>query len=97
MLSVLAAIGWSDEYEVTFADDVLSSYFGAIQATLDKCEEEVESLSSKHQSRPLARPPLEPCHAQRVDDVVARHVLAQGPSHHLAAEQIDHHRLVLAA
>jgi len=44
MLSVLAAMGWSDQYEITLADDVLSNYFGAIEATLDKCEEEVDSL-----------------------------------------------------
>jgi len=39
----------------------------------------------------LARMSLEPRHAQRIDDDVARHVLPQRPAHHLAAKQVDHH------
>ena len=38
----------------------------------------------------LAWMTLEPRHAQRVDDNVTRHVLAQAPADHLAAEQVDH-------
>ena len=34
---------------------------------------------------------LEPGHAQRVDDDVRRHVAPQRPTHHLAAEQVNHH------
>jgi hypothetical protein len=35
---------------------------------------------------------LEPCHAQRVDHDVARHVRTHRPAHQLPAEQVDHHR-----
>jgi hypothetical protein len=34
---------------------------------------------------------LEPSHAQRVDDNVARHVLAQAPANHLTDKRVDHH------
>jgi hypothetical protein len=37
----------------------------------------------------LARMALESHHAQRIDDDVARHVLAQAPADHLPAEQVD--------
>jgi hypothetical protein len=39
----------------------------------------------------LVRVALEPGDAQRVDDDVRRHVLAQRPAHHLAAEQVNDH------
>ena len=35
------------------------------------------AVAVKHQSRLFARMPLEPCHAQGVDDDVACHVMAQ--------------------
>jgi len=45
----------------------------------------------KDQPGLLVRVALEPCHAQRVDDDVARRVLAHRPAHHLTTEQVDHH------
>ena len=48
-------------------------------------------VAVEDQTRALARMALEPGHTQRIDDDVPRHVRAQRPAHHLAAEQVDHH------
>lgn len=48
-------------------------------------------VAVKHQARLLAWVPLEPRHAQGIDDDVPRHVVAQRPAHHLATEQGNHH------
>ncbi len=37
-------------------------------------------------------PALEPSHPQCNDEQIAGHVLRQCPAHHLAAEEVDHHR-----
>ena len=49
------------------------------------------TVAVKHQSSLLVRTPLEPCHAQCINDDVARHVVSQRPAHHLATQQANHH------
>ena len=47
-------------------------------------------VAMEDQPRLFVRVSLEPSHAQRVDDDVSGHVLAQAPADHLTAEQVDH-------
>jgi len=49
------------------------------------------AIAVKDQPGLLGGAALEPGHAHGIDDDVARHVFAQRPAHHLAAEQVDHH------
>ena len=49
------------------------------------------TVAVKHQSSLLVRTPLEPCHAQCINDDVARHVVSQRPAHHLATQQANHY------
>ena len=49
------------------------------------------TVAVKHQSSLLVRIPLEPCHAQCINDDVARHVVSQRPAHHLATQQANHY------
>ena len=46
-------------------------------------------IAMRDQHGLLVRLAPEPGYAQRVDDDVGRHVVPQGPTHHLAAKQVD--------
>ena len=50
------------------------------------------TVAVKDKSCLAARMAFEPGHAQRIDNDLTRHVLAQRPAHHLATKQIDDHR-----